>query len=171
MFINRLLLITALLFLLSGCQEDLFPESETQQTGPGQVGETVIDFNSQLNTGDNFLLSDRLMHVDAVVLYFTMWCVVCDSHTSEIKNNIQPNYPNVDFILVDYISSSNSFSRSNQKSTGFTQFDVISDTDSQLEKALSGTMGTIVVIDKNNIVQMNEYFSSSRNLTQVLDSL
>lgn len=171
MFIKRLLLSCALLLLLSGCQEDLFPESETQQAGPGQVGETVIDFNSRLNTGDDFLLSNRLVQADAVVLYFTMWCVVCDSHTSEIKNHIQPNYPNVDFILVDYISSSNSFSRSNQQSTGFTQFDVISDTDSQLEDALSGTMGTIVVIDKNAIIQMNEYFSSSSKLTQILDSL
>ena len=165
--------IVSLLILLSGCQEDLFPESETLQAGPGQAGETLdIDrLNLSLNSGDKIDLNDRLVQHDAVVLYFTMWCVVCDGHTSEIKSQLQPNYPNVDFLLVDYISSTQGYSRSNQQSTGFTSFDVIADTNDQLENALSGTMGSIVVINKNRSILMNEYFNNSAKLIQVLDNL
>lgn len=172
MFIKPLF-IFSILILLSGCQEDLFPQSEEPQAGPGQAGETLdIDsLNLSLNSGDAIDLNDRLVQHDAVVLYFTMWCVVCDGHTSEIKSQLEPNYPNVDFLLVDYISSTQSYSRSSQQSTGFTSFDVIADTNNQLESALSGTMGSIVVINKNRSILMNEYFNNSAKLIQVLDNL
>ena len=156
---------------LTGCQEDLFPESETQSNGPGQIDEIVEDFNSQLNSGDAFVLNQRLAQSDAVVFYFTMWCTACASHTSVIKNDFQSQYPNVDFVLVDYVSSTNTYSRSQQQNEGFTSFDVIADTDNQLENALSGTMGSIVVIDTGYTVLMNESFNNSAKLRAVLDNL
>ena len=173
-FLMKSLLINLVtLMFLTGCQEDLFPESQAQPNGPGQVGETVSDFNSELNSGDEFQLNQRLAdtNADAVVFYFTMWCTVCDSHVSVIKNSILPNYTNVEFILVDYVSSSNSYSRASQQSSGFTDFDTIVDKGNQLEDALSATMGSIVVIDKNSVVQLNEYFNNSQNLIQVLNQL
>lgn len=171
MFIKSLLINFALIALLTGCQEDLFPESEAQPVGPGQVGENVDDFSAQLNTGDSFVLNQRLAQADAVVFYFTMWCSACRGHTSVIKNNFQTNYPNVDFILVDYVSSTNTYSRSSQQNEGFSSFDVISDTDGQLENALSGTMGSIVVINTEYKVLMNETFNNANKLDAILGSL
>ena len=171
MFIKSLLINIVIVVMLTGCQEDLLPESESQESGPGQVNETVDDFSTQLNTGDGFVLNQRLSQADAVVFYFTMWCTACAGHTSIIKNDFETEYANVDFVLVDYVSSTTAYSRSQQQNEGFTSFDVIADTDNQLEDALSGTMGSIVVIDTNYKVLMNETFNNSAKLKVVLDQL
>lgn len=172
MFIKILncLLFSGFLFL-AGCQEDLVTESPEAKSLSGQQGEMVSDFSATLNTGNTLNLSQRLNDHDAVVLYFTMWCVVCDSHTSQLKNAIEPAHGNVDIILVDYISASLSYSRESQQNQGFMSFDVITDLDGNLEQSFSATMGTIVVIDKNFVVRMNQYFSDNQSVFTALDQL
>ena len=167
-FINLSALV-ALVFTLSACQEDLLPDDS--QLPLNATGMTLDNFNVSLNTSEEVELTQTLETSDAVVLYFTMWCPVCDSHMNHIRNELVAAYPNVNFIMVDYVSGSQSDSRSSQLNSGYSDFNVIADTDDYLQDLLQGTMGTIVVIDKNQVVLLNEYFKNDSALTQVLNNL
>ncbi len=178
MFINVLVktfkaLATVFLMLaVMACQEDLYPQDNSSARSlAATTGYTLDDFTVSLNTGQALTLSEQLTNADAVVLYFTMWCPVCDSHMQHIRNHLVSSYPNVNFIMVDYVSGNHSHSRASQLNSGYSDFSVISDTDDYLQDLLQGTMGSIVVIDKNFVVQLNEYFKNDQALKAALDSI
>ncbi|MFT6153686.1 MAG: peroxiredoxin [Bermanella sp.] len=160
------------LFFITGCQEDLFPSNDQlPENATAIVGTTTDDFSFTLSTSNTELISSRLQTADAVVLYFTMWCPVCDSHMQYIRNNFRTEYNNVEFIFVDYVSGSINFSSRSQRSSGYSDFDVIADIDDNLQAIFSGTMATTVVIDKNFIIKMNEAFKTGDKLKSTLDLL
>lgn len=176
MFYDKLRTVSliALSLLLMACNEDLNPSSsdkraavEAGSTG-NQVGQIANDF-SLLDTEQNLLtLSEELATYDAVVLYFTMWCPLCDSHMSSIRESIKPDYPNIHFINIDYVSGSVEQARANQVSSGYRSETVVADPEHTLTEQFKGDMGVTLVINSDNLILMNEGFKHSK-LVDALD--
>ena len=171
-----------LLFLFAGCgktQNDLFPSGADKRpsvqsgtTGPS-VGQNAPDFTASDSLGSAVTLSSVVSAHKGVVLYFTMWCPTCDSQMSYIRDFLIPAHPDVAFFAVDYVSATAASARNAEVSNGFvgSGFIVLADTAQAILNEYNSTMGTTVVIDKNNIIQMNENFTNGSQLQSVLSSL
>ncbi len=166
--------------LLMGCQEivdDLAPSNNDKRptvslgsTGsePGQLAPefTVVDTRN-----NSYTLSDELLQADGVVLYFTMWCPICDSHMSHIRSHLLSDFPNVSFLTIDYVSGSVSASRAAQLANGYANFVVLVDSNQALLDVFKGGMGIIVVIDRDGTVQLNEDYKDGRKVRETLETL
>lgn len=175
----RVIAASALL-LLAGCQEitdDLSPSGADQRPDVlagsmgTQVGQQSPDFAVQDTLGVSRALSTELASADGVVLYFTMWCPICDSHASHMRAAIIPDFPQLRFFLVDYVTGSITASRSAQLSNGYGSSTVLVDVDQSLFDLYQASMGTTVVIDSTGIVRMNEDYKDGVKLRAVLESL
>jgi len=162
--------------VLSAC-DDLSPSSSDNrlQVVPGSigynVGQVAPDF-ALFDTLDNSVsLSAELVGADGVVLYFTMWCPICDSHMSHMRTNTIPDYPGVKFYFVDYVSGTVDYSRSAQLANGYGGLDVLVDDSQHVLALYNGTMGTTVVIDDSGTVQMNEDYRDGSTLRDILSLL
>ena len=171
---SRNLILVMLSCFLLACNEDLSPSStdkresiETGSTGH-QAGQIASEFTIPDTEENLIILSDELRSYDAVVLYFTMWCPVCDSHMSTIREAVKPNYPNVHFINVDYVSGSLSQARANQVSNGYRSETVVADPSHTLTEQFKGDMGVTIVISTDSQIVMNEGFKYSK-LIEALD--
>jgi len=170
MLFAKLKLLTILLisFALYGCNEDLNPsdsdERPSVQAGSigHYVGQSAADFSLSDTQGNTLNLTDELLANDAVVLYFTMWCPLCDTHMSSIRQNVKPQFPNVRFLVVDYVSGSTNQSRSAQFSNGYASEVVIPDTEHVLLKQFDATMGSTIVINASGEILMNEDYKQSK---------
>jgi peroxiredoxin len=181
-FVRTALWGALLSIALAACgdiSDDLLPSDhdrrsavETGVVGPG-VGQLAPDFTVPDSFGDDYTLSGELPATGGVVLYFTMWCPICDSHMSHMRDTVIPRYPGVQFLAVDYVSGSVADTRSAQESHGFggTGFLVLADLADMVESLYDGTMGTTVVIDADGVVQMNEDYRNGTRLQQVLAEL
>lgn len=180
MFFSRMMsreLTTVLAFIsvlfLAGC-DDLNPSSADLRTDvvPGsdgvQVEQKALDFTLSDTLFTDVTLSTEYPLADAVVLYFTMWCPICDSHMSYMRQYVVANYPTVKFYFVDYVSGSVSASRQAQQSNGYTDFDVLVDTNHAIQDLYNATMGTVIIIDTNGIIKMNEDFKDGSKLLSAL---
>lgn len=172
-------LLLVLVLGLTAC-DDLYPSGDDKRApvdtsiiGPG-VGQIAYDFALFDTEGNTVQMSVELQSVDAIVLYFTMWCPVCDSHMTHLRNNVIPNYPNVRFLIIDFVSGSIEDARTAQENNGYTDLTVLVDLDAEAEVNYEGTMGTTVVIDNagsQGTILMNEDYKDSVKLTETLDSL
>lgn len=171
-----------LLLLTAGCgslKDDLAPSGADQRSPvvPGSVGsmvgQTAPDFTLSDTLGNPVTLSAVLPAVRGVVLYFTMWCSTCDTDMTTIKTFLIPNYPNVRFYAVDYVSGSVAEARASQIDNGYANsgFTVLADTNQSVLISYAATMATTVVIDRNGAVRMNEGFKDAAKLQEVLSSL
>lgn len=164
----KLLLLSLTVLSLMGCNEDLNPSSSDKRpdvqagTEGHYVGQIAVDFTLQDTLGNDINLSDELAVNDAVVVYFTMWCPLCDTHMSSIRHQIKPRFPNVRFLIIDYVSGSVNQSRSAQFSNGYASETVIPDITHQLLKQFNATMGTTIVIDPAGEILMNEDYKQSK---------
>lgn len=173
---------TTILIMLfaAGCgsvTDDLAPSGDDQRqevvagtTGPA-VGQLAPDYPVTDTLGNTEMLSSRWAAADAVVLYFTMWCPVCDSHMSHIRSRVAPDFPSVTFLIVDYVTGSVSAAHSAQIANGYTDFLVLADVDQSVLDLYHATMGTTVVIDSSGIVRMNEDYKDGTRLREVLEVL
>lgn len=177
--ITRLLLLVVMLFNL-GCEElidDLNPSSvderpDVQQGITGTaVGQYAPDFNLKDTLDNDVILSTEYTGVKAVVLYFTMWCPICDSHMSYMRHYVMPNYPDVKFLFVDYVTGAVTASREAQVANGYTDFHVLVDTNQAILDSYNATMGTTIVIQNDSTVLMNEDFKDGSKLNSVLGAL
>jgi len=157
--------------------DDLVPSGDDQRlpvvagtSGP-DVGQLAPDFTVSDTFGNPVTLSSEWATAEGVVLYFTVWCPICDSHMSHIRSDVAPDFPSVDFLLVDYVTGSVSASRSAQVSNGYTDFRVLADADQSVLDLYHATMATTVVIDRSGVVQMNEDFKDGTKLREVLEAL
>ena len=166
--------------MLSACDDmldDMNPSAEDLRPDvvPGSSGTYVnqqsIDFTLTDTLNTDVTLSTEYPLTDAVVLYFTMWCPVCDSHMSYMRNYVVPNFPNAKFYFVDYVSGAVSASRQAQQSNGYTDFDVLVDVNNVVQEIYNATMGTVIVIDSSGIVKMNEDFKDGSKLSAILSEL
>jgi len=157
--------------LLAGCGgtfDDLFPSStdrsggEAGTTGPA-VGQTAPEFTLPITTGGEATLSGILATHRAAVLYFVMWCPICDAHMSHMFEYDIPAFPDVAFVAIDYVSGSVEQARQSQVDAGWggDAFLVLADVGAPVETFYSRPMG-VVVIDGEQVVRMNEEFDGTR---------
>lgn len=177
-FHRYLLIILAL--AVTAC-DDLYPSGEDKRapvdtsTIGASVGQIAPDFDLSDTEGNMVTMSTELFNNDAIVLYFTMWCPICDAHMSHMRAQVIPNYPNVKFFIVDYVSGTVELSLLAQQENGYTDLTVLVNNIPQDVLSLyEATMGTTVVIENagsHGIVRMNEDYKDSVKLTTTLDAL
>ena len=165
-----------LLFTLSAC-DDLDPSSEdkrppvdTTTIGPA-VGQMAPDFSLFDTLGNPVTMSAELTNAQGVVLYYTMWCPICDSHMSHMRSQVIPDFPNVKFFIIDYVSGTIELSREAQLSNGYADLTVLVDNIQEVLNLYQATMGTTVVIDNAGTVRMNEDYKDGVKLADTLASL
>lgn len=167
-----------ILFVLAGCGDNLFPSGDDKRppveagsTGPA-VSQKAPDFALPDTAGGIVTLASALAGRQGIVLYFTMWCPVCDSHMSSMRGDI-PAFPWVGFFLVDYVSGTIADAGSSALANGYAGvgFTILADTGQSLQSSYQGTMGTTVVIDGSGIVRMNEDYRDGSRLRAVLAGL
>ena len=166
---------------LAGCDgitDDLLPSGDdirqTVEAGTSgtQVGQISPDFSVFDTLGNSRGLYDELTKSTGVVLYFTMWCPICETHMSHMRAEVMPQFPAVQFYLVDFVSGSVAASRAAQVSNKYEDIDTLVDTNQALLSLYQASMGTTVVIDSaGNIVRMNEDYKDSVKLVETLQAL
>ena len=184
MFFVRLIMQIALLGFslgLAGCDgltDDLRPPDDDNRppveegTLGTRVGQISPDFSILDSLGNTRGLYDELSTSTGVVLYFTMWCPICDSHMSHMRAEVMPQFPAVQFFLVDFVSGSVAASRAAQVSNKYEDIDTLVDSNQSLLSLYQASMGTTVVIDSaGNIVRMNEDYKDSVKLVETLQAL
>ena len=171
-----------LLVLIGGCgsvSDDLNP-SETDQRPPVQtgttgpaVGQSAPDFTLSDTLGNSITVTSVIPQVKGVVIYFTMWCPICDTHMSNMRSNVVPLFPNVRFFLIDYVSGSVADARNAQVGNGYSgpPFTVLADTNQAVLGAYAATMGTPVIIDAAGVIRMSEDYKDGVRLVSILGSL
>ncbi len=188
---NRLpfyLLAAAFALALSGCEQtdDLKPSGEDKRESvvPGttgeQPGQVADDFSLPNTLGETVRLSDQLAGGatpgDAVVLYFTMWCPICLSHSDHLLYDIVPRFTGrgtVRYYLVDYVSGSITPSRAAELANGYGGSALVTLVDAKQEvlNQFDAAMGTVVVIDASGTIQLNEDYRDGTELAAVLDEI
>ena len=175
----RCLCLGFLLLSLTACGDNLLPSGDDQrpQVQPGTtgplVGQNAPDFSVQDTSGATVTLASALAGKRGAVLYFTMWCPICDSHMSNMLSTTIPLFPDVRFLAVDYVSGSVADARSAEVSNGYagTPFTVVADVSHALLTGYEGTMGTTVVVDKTGVIRMSEDYRDGSRLRAVLTGL
>ena len=171
--------LTAMLGL-SGCQElsdDLSPDGGDQRpvvaagSAGSQVSQLAPSFTAVDSLGATHTLAAELATADGVLLYFTMWCPTCDSHMGHIRSSLMADFPNVTFLMVDYVTGSVVASRAAQLANGYAAFTVLADADHSLYNGFDGGMGVTVVIDSSGIVQFNEDYKDGVKVRTTLEAL
>ena len=186
MFSARSIVMTVILlasFGMAGCSgvtDDLFPSGDDKREDVvggsmgTQVSQQSPDFSILDTLGISRGLYDELSQpgVTGVVLYFTMWCPICEVHMSHMRAEVMPNFPTVKFFLVDYVSGSVTSSLAAQRAYGYTGIDTLVDSDQAVLDLYNATMGTTVVVNSvGNIVEMNEDYKDGVKLTETLQAL
>ncbi len=184
---SKRLVLLFVAVLLAGCQiqDDLLPSSDdkrstvTAGTTGNNPDQTAADFTALDSLGGSFVLSDHLSGGvaadDVIVIYFTMWCPICLSHTDHLIYSLIPQFQsrgNVHYILVDYVSGSVVTTRAQEVANGYSGvFTVLADVDLSLTNQFDATMGSTIVIDSSGTIQMNEDYKDGSKLASVLDSI
>ena len=176
-----------LLLFVSGCggmMDDIVPSGSDKRpvvqcgvTGPN-VCQLAPDFTLSDTLGNPVTLSSVVTSpgVRGTVLYFTMWCPICDLQMSNMRSSLLPNYPTVRFFLIDYVSGSVAMARKEEIDKGYSGsgFTVLADTNQELLGRFHdthATMGTTVVIDSAGVVRFNEDYKDGSRLRAVLNAL
>ncbi len=135
-FSGLLLVAPLILTACDGMVDDLNPSGEDKRPvvvegSPGtQVKQLTPDFFLDDTLSVNRGLYNELdtpASTTGVVLYFTMWCPICDSHASHMRTFVMPNFPDVQFFLVDYVTGSVANARTAQVDNGYTNIDTLAD--------------------------------------------
>ncbi len=167
------------LLSLAACGNNLVPSGEDKRppvqsgtTGPA-VGQNAPDFSVSDTNGNTVTLASALAKKKGVVLYFTMWCPVCDSHLSNMLGTAVPSFPDVGFFAVDYVSASVADARSAQVSNGYASVPLtfLVDINHTMLNGYQATMGTTVVVDSTGVIRMNEDYKDGSRLMEVLAAL
>jgi len=180
----KMRLIWLMLLLIAGCggmMDDIVPSDKDKRpaitcgiTGP-DVCQNASDFTLSDTLGNMVSLSSVVSTpgVRGTVIYFTMWCPICDMHMSNIRASILPNYPAVRFLIVDYVSSSVAMARNEELSNGYSGsgFTVLADTNQAVLDSFHATMGTTIVVDSAGVVRFNEDYKDGARLRSVLSAL
>ncbi len=188
MFTIKVLLLTALLTLtacgntlddLNPSSDDLRPTVVANSSG-SQPGQKAADFSAPATNGTTFKLSDYLaggpFASDAIVLYFTMWCPICISHTDNLLYNVIPQFQGrgtTTYVLVDYVSGSIASTTVSEAVNGYagSVFTTIADENQTILTQLNGSMGKTVVMDAQGIIRMNEDYRTGTKLIQTLQHI
>ncbi len=157
--------------------DDLTPSGDDKRPAveSGSIGsqptQSAPNFTAIDTLNNSHTLNDELALTDAVVLYFTMWCPICDSHMAHIRSSLIPEFPNTRFLIIDYVTGSIIASRAAQLANGYASFTVLADSNQALHDTFKGSMGITVVIDGSGTVQLNEYYKDGQKIRETLASL
>lgn len=167
-----LILLATGLHACKGIEDDLLPSGQdlrTIQHSPRKIGNMV----AQGEEGVINLKKASAASSQGMVLYFTMWCPICNSHTDHIISKIKPHYPEVDFYLVDYVNATLDDAQSARDASGYGNSGLILllDHKNQVQNAFDGTMGIVVVVNPAGEVLLHEDFKDGTKLKQVLNQL
>lgn len=172
-------LIGSLCLVVSGCGNNLVPSGADKRsivqagtTGPG-VTQTAPDFSANDISGNTVTLASALTGKKGIVLYFTMWCPICDSHMNSMRTTIIPSFPDVGFYLVDYVSGTLAAAAAAAAANGYAGgvYTTLADTGQSMLGSYLATMGTTVVIDSTGVIKMNEDYRDGKNLQVTLTAL
>ncbi len=172
----RILTLLAFLTGIAGCSNLLPDDSDLRsQNGSSHgfaVGQTAPEFTLIDSDGNAVTLSQALSGKSAVVIYFTMWCPVCTSHTDEVVQAIMPAYPNARYVMVDYVSSSINEAATLKTYGGYdsTGIVVALDRSQSFMNSYGSTMAYVVIIDSARKIRMNEVYKRQK-IEQILGSL
>ena len=158
----------ACIFLLTGCLEDLNPSSEDLREDQVVKAE---NFTAVTTLNESVILEDELLVNDAIVLCFTMWCSLCDQHMDHMRRYIIDDYPNVRFLMVDYVSGNIEQAYSSQLNSGYADLTVLVDNENALLTSLNATMASVIVIDDQNNILLNEDYKNGSRLIDTLKGL
>jgi len=185
-YVKRFIILTGLVFL-TACNDitdDLSPSSNDRReeivTGsignmPGQI---AANFTIKDIQNNDFILSEQLAGgstpADIIVLYFTMWCPICLSHSDHINNYIIPQFSDrgtIVYGLVDYVSGSIAITRASAQANGYSnsEFIILADENQLLFDQLNAAMGTVVVIDNDGTILLNEDYRTGTALSDILE--
>jgi len=172
-------ILIAMALVLTACG-DLYPSGEDKRapvdssTIGASVGQIAPPFSLFDTLGNPVEIPTELFGTRGIVLYFTMWCPICESHMDHLRKYVIPNYPNVKFFIVDYVSGTVELSRTAQEEHFYTDLTVLADSSQEVLSLYDATMGTTVVIENDGsdgVVRMNEDYKDSVKLTTTLDAL
>ena len=172
--------LLACLLIFAGCQQitdDLNPSNDDERPEVtagsigSEVGQQAAGFAATDTLNNTHTLADELLAADAVLLYFTMWCPTCDSHMGHIRTNLVADFPNVTFLIVDYVTGSVAASRASQLANGYASFTVLADNDLTLFNTFKGSMGATVIIDSSGTILLNEDYKNGAKVRTVLEAL
>ena len=173
-------ILVALVLVLTACN-DLYPSGEDKRapvdpnTIGSSVGQMAPDFDLSDTENNMVNMFFELNSTSGIVLYFTMWCPICESHMDHMRKYVIPNYPNVKFFIDDYVSGTVDQSRTAQEEHFYTDMTVLVNNIPQNVLSLyEATMGTTVVIENagsHGIVRMNEDYKDATRLIDKLNAL
>lgn len=176
MYFSKIILLFTLLlsFSCANFGSDLFPsDADLRHLNDGiKVSSSVSDLGLLYSSGATNTIYNATASYRGVVLYFTMWCAVCSSHTSHMLSGVVPAHSDVLFIVVDYVSGTITETHNLAVAGGYlSDFSVVFDQNSTLSNYFNGTMGTTIVIDSSNVVQMIEDYKDGTKLATILAGL
>lgn len=171
-----------ILLFITACGEisdDLNPSNRDQRptieagTTGWDVGQNAPPFSLMDINNASIDLPTALAGKKGTVLYFTMWCPICDGHMSHAVRNVIPTFPDVRFFAVDYLTASVAQAKEAASNAGYLNsgFIILADVNQQLAHDYAGTMGTTVVIDSNGVIRMNEDYRDGSRLQSTLSGL
>ena len=171
-----------ILLLITACgdiTDDLNPSNADQRptleegTTGREVGQNAPPFLVMDINNTSVDLPTALEGKKAAVLYFTMWCPICDGHMSHAVTRVIPAFPDVRFLAVDYLTASVAQAKEAASNAGFLNsgFTILADVNQQLARDYAGTMGTTVVIDSSGVIRMNEDYRDGSRLQATLSGL
>jgi peroxiredoxin len=176
-FVAPMVFLFALACGSGGLGDDLSPSSDDERadviqgsTG-SEVGQMAPTFSKPTTNDTTTTLEELLENHSALVMYFTMWCPVCDAHSSHLRSAIKTQVDDVEIVLVDFVSGEIPASRSSQVSSGYSDFTTLVDTDGTLQDDYRGNMGSVIVISGNGQVRMNEFYKDGSRLIDVLSDI
>lgn len=173
--------LAALLLATVSCGavgEDLAPSGEDKRGGGdvstgGGFAPGFPDFTLYSIDGSENGIYGHIQSSRAVVLYFNMWCPICDGHMDHMMRTIVPANPEVTFVIVDYVSGSVEHTAAAARASGYanTAFIVVTDLGHAMTDYFDTTMASTVVIDPSGAVLMNEDYKDGVKLAATLEGL
>ncbi len=157
------------------CSNLLPDAADLRGQNPGNilaVGQQAPNFALPVTDGSTLTLASGLAGKNGLVIYFTMWCPVCTSHTDEVVQAILPAYPNARYVMVDYVSSGIGEAATLKTYGGYdsTGIVVALDSSQSLMNSYGATMAFVVIIDSAGKIRMNEVYKRQK-MEQILGSL
>jgi len=160
----------AMALALSGCggmADDLFPSGKDLSggtvgtTGPA-ANQTAPDFTLAAAAGGEVTLSGALAGSRGAVLYFTMWCDVCDRHMSDMERELFAAFPDVRFLALDYVSGSAADAAMSELNAGWADRGFVTLADvGAVQARFFKTYMAVVVVDRDRMVRYRGEYTSA----------
>ncbi|MBI4827588.1 MAG: hypothetical protein HY804_02045 [Nitrospinae bacterium] len=172
---NKFAAALVLALALAGCgpmADDLNPSGSDVRGAPAPTA-AAAPLTFMTADGAAMTLDELLAGRKAAVLYFTMWCPVCDGHQSNMQARFLAAWPQVAFVLLDYVSATPAQARQAAQESGWLNagFTVAVDAGIGMRERFGATMGTTVVLDAAGNTLMAEDFKDGERLRQTLETL